>query len=585
MKHTLVLLLSFVVIANAIDNSLIKKQTLLLTDPSQPYNPGNNQSLLAQKISPVDNTDNFPILGRIEYIGGTCYDWVNGPSATWCINDPANGIHTTWLWSNTEAMSDRNMRYNFYDWSTHTWNWINTSNYMQSGINVFSHVMTSVAGGADLDRTSGNFVICGNYASSGSILPELGRDIAPGNGLFEYTQGPLGYRWPFIAVSQNQSIHIACIDATSTDSLFYTRCSPWGTWSTPIRIPFPTPDPMFPNQNIAASKVSNKVCIVWEFSEDAGQERAFYRISNDNGANWQTPTQLPFPPSTGMAPSFGVSSLFAMYDAQDNLHIVASVSDTGVTVPAEIWHWCPQNNPQWSLIHHFEPETLTAPVGYNAIFACRPTLIQEPTTNYFYVCWEQFDSLNYEPMTSRARADIHIAQSNNNGQTWNAKARITDPNTTSKRFPVVGGVQVTPSTTDKDTLFVLYMVDSIAGAFLQGEHRYCVNPMVLQRIPVPLATSIEEQTTRANTSHLTLEVNPNPLTTSTNIYYTRPAHAKTIIEVYDISGKLIKTFSDNQHNRKTWNRTDNNGNKVNAGVYYILLKTENKTLSKKIIIN
>lgn len=584
MKYTLIVLLCTVCLIQGFNRDLIAQKRILIDE---------NTQLEATTINnPKAKTDeqtssNDFVLGRIEVVGGTCYDWVNGPCATWCINDPTNGIHVTWLWSNTSGLTDRNMRYNFYDWSTHSWNWIDNNNYMNSGINVFSHTMTSVAGGADLDRTTGNFVIAGNYGTSGSILPKLARDLVPGGGLFEYTEGPLGWRWPFIALSQNQAIHVACVDVTTTDSLYYTRCQPWGTWTTPINICRPQPAPMFPNHNIAASKVSNKVCIVWEYSEDVGQERAFYRISNDGGINWQSIQQLPFPPSVGFAPSFGVSSLFVMYDVSDNLHIVASVSDTNRTVPAEIWHWCPTNNPQWSLIHRFDPDTLTAPVGYNAIFATRPSIIQEPTTGYFYVAWEQFDSLNFEPSTNRARADIHIAQSNNNGQTWNAKARITDPNTTSKRFPVVGGVQVTPSPTVKDTLLVFYMIDSIAGAFLQNEHRFCVNPMVVHRVPVPLSPAIEENNNVIK-PNLELQVLPNPITNNAMIKYSLPKSGKVNLLISDITGRTIQvlrqTFEQAGSYTIQFSSKSNSKRKLSAGIYFITLTTGEGSITKKILI-
>jgi hypothetical protein len=579
--------LTILSITSAFDKNLTAKQTKIIPDNHIPkFEIPYSQTPNAQTL----NSQTDFVLGRTECVGGTCYDWVNGPCASWCVNDPSHGIHVTWLWSNTAAVTDRNMRYNFYDWSTHTWNWFDAANFMNSGIPVFSHVMTSVGGGSDLDRTTGNFVISGNYGTSGSIKPELGRDLVPGGGLFEYSEGPLGWRWPFIAVSQNQSVHLACSDVATTDSLFYIRCSPWGTWSTPINVCPPQPSPMFPNYNITASKVSNKICIVWEESEPVtAQDRAFYRLSNDNGVNWNPPAQLPFPPSVGFAPSFGVSSLFAMYDAQDNLHIVASVSDTGVTVPAEIWHWCPINNPQWSLIHHFDPETLNAPVGYNAIFACRPSIVQEPTTNYFYVSWEQFDSLNYEPTNSRARADIHIAQSNNNGLTWNAKARITDPDQTSKRFPVVGGVQVTPSTTDKDTLLVFYMVDSIAGSFLDGEHRFCVNPMFLHRVPVPLATGFEEQLIANQNLYYSLQIAPNPFWSHAIINYSIPEPHKVSLEIHDITGRLVKTLVNESKLAGTyttsWNRTDYHERSVPAGIYFASLTTHDKSITKKIIID
>jgi hypothetical protein len=585
-KKIIVIVLSVLTIAFATSKNFTQIQTTTEQNATHAIPP--SSTIIAE---PNTNTDNLPLLGRTEVIGGTAYDWINGPVMTWMVNDPAYGIHVSWLWSNTEALSDRNMRYNFYDWSTHSWNWLDATNYMNSGLAVFPHVMTSVAGGSDVDPITGNVVVSGNYSTGGTIAPELARDLAPGAGLFEYSQGPLAYRWPVISVGHNQAVHCAVIDATSTDSLFYTRCSPWGTWSTPIRIPYPAPDPYFPNQNISASKISNKVIIVWEESEPVGaQDRAYYRLSNDGGTNWDPPVQIPYPPVQGFFPTYNISSFFAMFDAQDNFHIVTSVAETTHTIPVEVWHYCPTNSPQWGLIHHYDADTLTAPVGYNALFATRPSLIQNPSNNYLYVTWEVFDSLNYEPLTNQARAEIWAAESRDNGVTWRGRTRITTPNTMSKRFPVAGGIQVTPSTTDYDTLLVMYMADSIAGFFLQDEHRFCQNPIICHRVPVPLPDAIEEDNdTPVHYNFALSSPVPNPFYSRTSIRYSIPAKNNVSLVIYDASGRKVKTLvSETQlagEHTISWDGTNDNGKKVNAGIYFYNLKTTDKSITQKIIIS
>jgi len=579
-KYIFVFLALFSIVF-ASNPDLTQRKTIIIPDDYVPkFETPHSQLFNSQ--TPNSPTD--LILGRIECIGGTAYDWVNGPCASWCVNDQNNGIHVTWMWSNTETFSDRNMRYNFYDWSTSTWNWIDANNYMNSGINVFSQALTSVAGGSDLDRTTGNFVICGNHSSAGSILPKLARDLVPGGGLFEYSDGPLGWRWPFIAVSQNQSIHVACVDVGTTDSLYYTRCSPWGTWSAPINVCQGTPAPLFPNHNIQASKTSNKVIITWEESEPANnQDRGYYRFSNDGGVNWDAPVQIPFPPSSLDSPSFHIGGFYACFDQNDNFHLVTQTAPPGLAWPAEIWHYCPTNNPTWSHIHLRDYDTLAGSVGYNTLAACRPSITRNPSNNYLYVTWEMFDSLNLEPLTSRTRADIWVAESRDNGLTWVGKTRITDPNTTSKRFPVAGGVQVTPSPTDKDTLLVLYMVDSIAGAFVQGEHRYCVNPMVLHRVPVPLTVGIEQEPID-NAYNLTLNVLPNPFQNNTTIHYSLPHNTHLNLTIYDITGRNVKTLINGHQSSGNYSITLNSQT-LAKGIYFCSLKTDARQITKKLIIN
>jgi hypothetical protein len=534
-----------------------------------------------QTTSPVEN---LPIIGRIEVVGYTTYDWqYNGPVYTHCRYCPTSGVeglHCYWMYSNFNPGTDRNQRYNFYDFTTRTWNW------PLQGVNVYS--ARSGFGSFDYDPVSGCGVALTHQSVGGVLSPVAARDIFPGGGLFEYSTGPSAYQWPAVGVTQNQALHVACVDGASSDSIWYTRCQPWGTWTTPMKIHTPGSTPLFPDHNIAASKTSNKVVILWECSEDPYPERAFYRISLDGGLSWQPEVQLPFPPSMyGVNPSYHISSLFAMFDNQDNLRIVASVmhydGTSGYTIPSQIWLYSPQSglpNP-WTLIHHYDADTLNAPVGYNATFACRPSITQA-SDGKFYVAWEQFDSLNYEPTTTLARADIWVAEVSNNGQTVTRKGRITDPNTTSKRFPCVGGVK-------DDTVFVQYFIDSIAGFELYTQGRTTLNPVVLHRFHrnhLP-ATGIEENAQNNLKSFGFTSINPNPSAFRTTITYNLPQRTDVEVNIYDITGrpvrKLFKGMQSEGENSLCWDGKDDKGNRIQPGLYFVTLKTEYSFSSSKII--
>jgi len=485
-------------------------------------------------------------IGRVTTAGWTTTDWqFNGPVYTRCRVVLTEGIHVCWV----------GPRYNFFDFTPHTWNW-------QSGINPAT-IMSSL-GGMDSDPINGVEDICLSSLNG----PYIAKDQMPGIGIFEYCNGPAGYDGGPIGITNNQAIHI-------TMDGYYARIQPWCNWTTPIIIITGG----YIGYNIAASKTSNKVIILWVSPEVTGQDRAFYRVSNDNGNTWGTPTQLPFPPSQGFVPSFHSSSLFAMFDNQDNLHIVASVAETSRIIPAEIWHWCPVNPQPWTLIQHYDAETY-APVGYNALFATRPSIVQNPTSGYFYVSWEQFDSLNYEPTTNLARADIWVAELRNNGQTLYAKRRITNPNTTSKRYPIAGGVFA-------DTFVVNYLIDSIAGFenYIQG--RTTNNPAVCQFIPIPFpGAEVEEQPTH-NTIRFALEATPNPFISHTAIHYLLPAESNVLLSIYDATGRLIKILvSDAKpigEHSIIWNGQDNRGIRVKNGIYFSTLTTNGKSITNKII--
>jgi hypothetical protein len=474
------------------------------------------------------------------------------------------------MWSNFNPGVDRNQRYNFYDYNTHTFLWTD-------GINVFTQ--RSGYGNIDLDPQVGDVVFSTHQGSSGALRPVVSRKDS------SMSVGPLNFQWPPITVSYNRAVHCAMMSCIDLDSLWYARIEPWPSWTTPIRICPPAPSPMYPSHNIAASKISNKVVVLWETYEGQGQERAFFRLSNNGGLTWQAPTQLSFPPAQGMIPSFHVSSLYAMFDNQDNLHIVASVADSGHITPAGIWHWCPVNNPQWSCIYYYQTGLHSGTsVGYNALMATRPSIVQAPNTGYFYVAWEQFDSLNYEPTTNLLRADIWIAESPDNGMTWQHHQRITTPNTTSKRYPCVGGV-------DRDTLSVAYLIDSIAGFELNGQGRVTLNPVAIQRIKVPLPFAGEEERLTLNAAHFTPEIYPNPARTYFAVRlpqsacrrqsgFGTSATDRSQINIFDVSGKVIKEIATPSARNDNIVRVSLDG--IKNGVYFV--QVGNEMVKEKLVV-
>ncbi len=601
MKKVVILVLCILTVTFAVNKNLTQTKTTLVDD-NKPITPNtalltSNSSLLTPYSSPLTSNPFLPLIGRVEVIGGTSYDWINGPASTWCVSDTF-GIHTTWMWSNSnDPFADRNMKYNFYDWTTRTWNYNIGASYMSYGLDAFTHTLSSVAGGADMDPITGNFVICGQYTPTGlTRRPKLARDAEPGAGLFEYSESPPTWYWPFIAVDHNQAIHLAVICSTApNETLYYSRVQPWGTWASYTRVCPPFVEPLGPTQNIQASHTSNKVIITWTNWRTAPRiDSGYYRFSNNGGITWDAPVALPFPPSTLDSISFNISGLFAHFDQNDNFHLVGALAPAGLAWPSEIWHYCPVNNPAWSRIFLRDYDTLAGGVGYNTLAACHPSITRNPSNNYLYVAWEVMDSLNIEPLTGYTRADIYVAESRDNGLTWPAKVRITDPgtapnwNTTSKRFPVAGGVQVTPSTSDPDTLIVMYLVDSIAGALVQTEHRFCVNPYVVHRVPVPLSVAIEEENPSPKYYNFTLKpAIPNPTKFNTNIYYSLPTTGKVDLTIYDVLGRPIKTLFSGTNTpgeyNIIWDGTDNNRKKVQAGIYFYTLKTLDKSISRKLI--
>ncbi|MCX7757322.1 MAG: choice-of-anchor J domain-containing protein [candidate division WOR-3 bacterium] len=81
---------------------------------------------------------------------------------------------------------------------------------------------------------------------------------------------------------------------------------------------------------------------------------------------------------------------------------------------------------------------------------------------------------------------------------------------------------------------------------------------------------------------------PNPFANFTEIRWQIPKTSRVKIAIYNAAGQLIKTLADSHYEageyRTRWERTDNYGRRVSAGIYFYELTTPEYTMRKKLII-
>jgi hypothetical protein len=81
---------------------------------------------------------------------------------------------------------------------------------------------------------------------------------------------------------------------------------------------------------------------------------------------------------------------------------------------------------------------------------------------------------------------------------------------------------------------------------------------------------------------------PNPFNPNTTIQYEIPDAGKVEVQIFDITGRLIKTIvSKNQQAgtyKTVWDGNNKSGQKVASGFYAYTIKFENTILSKKMIL-
>jgi len=431
------------------------------------------------------------IVGRLDTVGGTTYDWqTNGPAAVRVAYDPGFGIHVAWMFSADvgPGFPDRSVRYNYYnqtasppDWAFRTgpayMNWGTTAVGAWSGF-----------GSLDVHPTT-HCAYIGAQRGSPSVATVV-RSTAPGSGTFQESTGPDSSLWPALGLTSTGRVHVAMTldeGINNRTRLYSSRVDPWGTWSVPVTAYGTAPFPGFPNYALATGRLTPRAALAWIVSGPL-REAAYLRVTTDDGVTWSAATQLSYPstfsPGSETLPSFNPGSLFPFYDARDSLHVVASVTPVVVrapdsirwVLPAEIWHWSVPTG--WSRVCRSVCDTsrMAGRVGFNAAFAGRPSLCQG-AANELVCIWEEFDSLNVEPATGLLRADIVGARSTDNGVTWGEKTRITDPDGSSKRFPCIAGRM------KGDTCIIAYVIDRLAGASALGQGSATDNPVVVQRVP------------------------------------------------------------------------------------------------------
>lgn len=81
---------------------------------------------------------------------------------------------------------------------------------------------------------------------------------------------------------------------------------------------------------------------------------------------------------------------------------------------------------------------------------------------------------------------------------------------------------------------------------------------------------------------------PNPLLTQTTISFELPERSDVLVEIRDHNNKLIKTLTRDEYAQGqhaiTWDRTNQNGEKVSSGYYYYTIRTPGFRQVKRLVI-
>ncbi|MEO0077747.1 MAG: sialidase family protein [candidate division WOR-3 bacterium] len=376
-------------------------------------------------------------------IGYTTRDrQVYGPAIRYIVNDTLRGVHAVWK----DSMGI--IRYNFRP-RRGVWRW-------PEGTPVSDYPRN--LGGLDVDIAKGQAMISCDYLARGTPTISFFRDSSVGQGRFQESNITTGYRECLVGTTTYGWYKFM---ATRNESLFFLGMIGRQTVG---------PIGPFPGGNLAVSKQIGRYGCIWVRSDEYGRQKLYLRQTPNNGQTWYATACL-----SDSVPSYLSRSMLggcATYDSI-RLHLVADFYDGENANHSQLWYYCPQSAPAWSLVHEYVcPESTR--VGELALAACRPSIGIDRRRQRLYVVWEQFDPDNVEPLTGLARADIWARRSDDLGATWSSPVRLTQPDGTSKRFPSLAEVV-------DDTLHVLYFADQVAGCWEQGEGPQTNNAVVYLR--------------------------------------------------------------------------------------------------------
>ncbi len=422
-----------------------------------------------------------------EMVGYTEYEYqTNGSTGNRCALDSEGGVHIVWT-KGIEYPGERNVYYNYLDPDV---GWSFPGHGTAIG-------MASGAGYIQLALTSDN---CAGvvYHESALDFVTYAVDEFPGFGIFVYFDPPdmLTERcyWPYIGIDRNDRIHIVMREEQSPGdivaTLGYTRSVDGGvSWSDLVRVDTITTL----SQDVTASPVSDKVAIIYTHPTDLEIQwiNDVYYIESENGTDWDwenskiNVTEY----GTGGDSLYAYADLAAIYDCDDNLHIIwnawyASESSVGDT--AFLYHY-DYGTGIITLMNavEFDSGSDCNTGSWSMAIAKMSLGVHEPSGGLF-AAYTVFDTSDCSA-GGYANGEIFMQYSTDNGQTWSDPENLTNS-------PTPG---CAPGDCDSDhwssladrvdeELHIMYINDKDAGGMPQNEGTVTDNPVLYLAVPNPL---------------------------------------------------------------------------------------------------
>jgi len=551
---------------------------------------------------PIEFTNPIPYLGGRQCpgdsIGTTWYDKQENCGHGQRIKvDILNQAHINWI-----RMPDSLQNERFCGWNAR---YTDGSYYGQT------QVSPSWSGYVQLDITRDTLPVNQRTVNAYHYDPGSGYysyiDIDAGNlyGAWPHTprtpQVP-DHIWPYVCCANNGNIILATGDYNANSHHVYCTTDEGITWTLIATFDSCAVLSQFLQASILSG--SNDVVFVHtQYITDtvaSGQldNDIWYMRSSDGGVTWGPYTNVtnyqPYPIDSVRA----YCDVCAAYDDNDNLHIAWSgrqVTDNYYEA-SKIYYWneiidtiTVVSSPS---IYYNEPGGWWISQSYVSGWrmpADRPQLVVDRASDWIYCLWQGNDDYTDCSDDGFFNQEIFGSYSTDNGLTWSNYRNLTNT-----RSP--GGVAGECLSEDymtahpyvvNDSIYITYEEDIDAGTWTDSEGIMTHNPVRCWVFPTSLITGIDEHH-NMEPSAISLRVAPNPFVKQTSISLSRGQSAESMeLKIYDASGRVVKSFPhltpDALRATLQWNGTDQHGESLPAGVYFITLTSKDKSATKKIV--
>jgi len=366
------------------------------------------------------------------------------------------------------------------------------------------------------------------------------------------------------------SLHSITWDATSgiTDVKLEYSTNSGTNWtnivtSTPNTGYFPWNIPNKPSSNTALIRVTDvSNTSVLDMSDLFSISTSLTVTSPNGGENWEVGSLQ----NITWNASSGISNVKIEYSTNGGgswLSLVASTFNTGVygwKIPDAPYNTCRIK------ITDVNNTSITDMSNNNFAMTSSINVIYPNGGEIFYVGEEQIISYGASPGISMVKIEYSI----NNGSTW--APIITAENDSS----VVWNIPNKPST----QCFVRISDNAVTTVYDASDDTFEINTGVKieeekNDKPVPKFFSQSQNV-------------PNPFGRETIMRYAIPENCMVILNIYDVSGKKIRTLVQEKEEAGykivRWNGTDEDGRKLPTGVYFYIIKAGRFSDTKKFIL-